>query len=129
MIPNGPEGSFNEKFSSDSKVFWDKDHWVSFFFGVGNGGAHIMVAFSRDLYNWTVDPEPIYKAGGNPSGIDGKYAHKISLVWNPVNKTYYMFYCAVDKNKKRDVTAFLQKLLHSHCPEVFWEVGGMSLII
>ena len=95
VIPVGPKGSYNEKFSSDGKVFRDGDHWVNFFFGVGKGGAHIMVAFSRDLYHWTVDPDPIYKAGGNPSGLDKKYAHKISLVWNPANETYYMYYNAV----------------------------------
>ena len=111
VIPIGPKGSYNEKFSSDSKIFWDKDHWVSFFFGVGNGGAHVMVAFSRDLYSWTVDPGPIYKAGGNPSGLDGKYAHKISLVWNPENETYYMFYCAVDKNKMRGIGLITSDLL------------------
>jgi hypothetical protein len=86
---------YNEKFSSDGKVFRDGDHWVNFFFGVGKGGAHVMVAFSRDLTHWTVDPEPLYKAGGNPSGLDKQFAHKISLVWNPVNETYYLFYNAV----------------------------------
>ena len=95
VIPNGPKDSYNERFSSDSKVFWDTDHWVAFFFGVGRGGAHVMTAFSRDLYHWTVDPEPIYESGGNPSGLDRKYAHKISLVWNAANETYYMFYNAV----------------------------------
>lgn len=103
VIPIGPKGSYNEKFSSDAKVFWDRDHWVSFFFGVGNGGAHVMMAVSRDLYHWTVDPEPLYKSGGNPSGIDEKYAHKISLVWNPEDESYYMFYCAVDKNDHRGI--------------------------
>ena len=102
VIPNGPKGSYNEKFSSDGKIFWDTDHWVCFFFGVGRGGAHVMTAFSRDLYHWTVDPDPIYKSGGNPSGLDRKYAHKISLVWNPANETYYMFYNAVG-NKGRGV--------------------------
>jgi hypothetical protein len=68
-----------------------------FFFGVGRGGAHVMTAFSPDLLQWTVDPEPIYKSGGNPSGLDAQYAHKISLVWNPANETYYMFYNAVGK--------------------------------
>ena len=111
VIPNGPEGSFNEKFSSDPKVFRDKDHWVSFFFGVGQKGAHIMAAFSRDLYHWTVDPEPIYKAGGNPSGIDGRYAHKISLVWNHANETFYMFYCAVEKGGKRGIGLITSKPL------------------
>ena len=46
VIAIGAEGSYNEKFSSDIKAFWDNDHWVGFFFGVGKGGAHIMIAFS-----------------------------------------------------------------------------------
>ena len=112
VIPNGPEGSYNEKFSSDPKVFRDGDHWTCFFFGVGWEGAHIMVAFSRDLYHWTVDPEPIYKAGGNPSGIDGRYAHKISLVWNPANETYYMYYCAVDKSGTRGIGLITSRPIH-----------------
>ena len=111
VIPNGPEGSYNEKFSSDSKIFRDGDHWVSFFFGVGRGGAHVMVAFSKDLYHWSVDPNPIYKSGGNPSGIDNQYAHKISLVWNPSNEMYYMFYCAVDKEGRRGIGLITSKPL------------------
>ncbi len=110
VIPHGPGGSYNQKFSSDGKVFWDKDHWVNFFFGVGRGGAHIMIAFSRDLYHWTVDPEPLYTSGGNPSGLDKKYAHKISLVWNPGNETYYMFYNAVG-NKGRGIGLITSKPL------------------
>jgi len=66
-----------------------------FYFGVGRGGAHIMAAFSRDLLHWTAHPEPLYKAGGNPSGLDKQYAHKISLVYNPKDDTFYMFYNAV----------------------------------
>lgn len=95
LIRLGPKGSYNERFCADGKVYRDGDHWTCLFFGVGKGGAHIMAAFSRDLIRWTVDPEPLYKAGGNPSGLDKKYAHKISLVWNPANETYYMFYNAV----------------------------------
>ena len=110
VIPNGPKGSYNQKFSSDGKVFWDEDHWVNFFFGVGAGGAHVMVASSRDLYHWTVDPDPIYKSGGNPSGLDKQYAHKISLVWNPANETYYMFYNAVG-NKGRGIGLITSKPL------------------
>jgi predicted GH43/DUF377 family glycosyl hydrolase len=66
-----------------------------FYFGVNQAGAHIMAAFSRDLLHWTSCPEPLYKAGGHPGGLDSDYAHKISLVYNPANDTYYMFYCAV----------------------------------
>jgi beta-xylosidase len=88
-------GGYDESFCADPKVFRDGDHWVMLYFGVGRGGAHIMAAFSRDLLHWTADPEPLYKAGGNPSGLDRKHAHKISLVWNPVNETFYLYYCAV----------------------------------
>ena len=45
-----------------------------FYFGVGHGGAHIMIAFSRDLVHWTADPEPLYKSGGNPSAVSRKGA-------------------------------------------------------
>jgi predicted GH43/DUF377 family glycosyl hydrolase len=70
------------------------------YFGVGRGGAHIMIAFSRDLKHWTAHPEPLYKSGGHPDGLDRQYAHKISLVYNPKNETFYMYYCAVgDKGR------------------------------
>jgi hypothetical protein len=91
-------GGYDEQFASDPKVFRDGDHWTMFYFGVGRGGAHIMIAFSRDLVHWTSHPEPLYKAGDNPSGLDQQYAHKISLVYNPRNATFYMHYCACGKN-------------------------------
>jgi len=94
IVRNRP-GGYDEQFCSDGKVFRDGDHWGMFYFGVGHGAAHIMVAFSRDLTQWTAHPEPIYKAGGNPSGLDKQHAHKISLVYQPKNATYYLFYNAV----------------------------------
>lgn len=96
------KGGYDEQFASDPKVFRDGDHWTMFYFGVGHGRAHIMVAFSRDLLHWTAHPDPLYKAGGNPSGLDQQYAHKVSLVFNPVNETFYMFYCACG-NKGRGI--------------------------
>jgi predicted GH43/DUF377 family glycosyl hydrolase len=87
-------GGYDEEFCSDPKVFRDGDHWTMFYFGVGRGGAHVMAAFSRDLIHWTAHPEPLYRAGGNPSGLDKQYAHKISLVRNPRNETFYLYYCA-----------------------------------
>jgi predicted GH43/DUF377 family glycosyl hydrolase len=89
-----PKG-YDEQFASDPKVFRDGDHWAMFYFGVGWGGAHIMAAFSRDLCHWTPHPEPLYKAGSHPGGLDKTFAHKISLVYRPENKTFYMCYCAV----------------------------------
>ena len=88
-------GGFDERFCSDPKVFRDGDHWVMFYFGVGRGGAHIMMAGSRDLVHWEAHPEPLYRAGGNPSGLDRQYAHKISLVYQAANDTFYLFYNAV----------------------------------
>ena len=95
-------GGFDEKFASDPKVFRDGDHWVMFCFGVGRGGAHIMVAFSRDLEHWTAEPEPLYKEGGHPGGLDRQYAHKTSLVYNPKNDTSYLYCCACG-NKGRGI--------------------------
>ena len=89
------KGGYDERFCSDPKVYRDGDHWTCIYFGVGRGGAHILAAFSRDLVHWTQHPEPLYKAGGHPAGLDRKYAHKISLVHNPANDTFYMHYCAV----------------------------------
>jgi predicted GH43/DUF377 family glycosyl hydrolase len=93
IVRNRVEG-YDAQFCSDGKVFRDGDHWAMFYFGVGRGGAHIMIAFSRDLLHWTAHPEPLYKAGGHPGGLDRQYAHKISLVHNPKNDTFYMHYCA-----------------------------------
>jgi len=98
-FPNNPivnrnPGSYHDQLTADGKVYRDGDHWVMFFFGVGRGGAHILAAYSRDLLHWTVDEEPLYKAGGHPKGLDKQYAHKISLVFNPADKRYYLFYCA-----------------------------------
>ena len=96
------KGGYNEQFCSDGKVFRDGDHWVMFYFGVGRGGAHIMVAFSRDLEHWAAHPEPLYKAGGHPNGLDKEHAHKISLVYNPKDQTFYLYYCACG-NKGRGI--------------------------
>jgi hypothetical protein len=89
------DGGYDANFCSDGKVFRDGDHWTMFYFGVGRGGAHIMVAFSRDLIHWFAHEEPLYLAGGHPGGLDETYAHKISLVWNPANECFYLYYCAV----------------------------------
>lgn len=109
-IVRNTAGGYDEKFCADGKVFRDGDHWTMFYFGVGRGGAHIMAAFSRDLQHWSVHPEPLYKAGGHPTGLDKKYAHKISLVYNPKNDTFYMFYCAVG-NKGRGIGLITSKQL------------------
>jgi len=84
-----------------------------FYFGVGRGGAHIMAAFSRDLLHWTSHPEPLYKAGGHPGGLDRQFAHKISLVYNPANDTFYLYYCAVG-NQGRCIGLLTSRTLPSN---------------
>jgi hypothetical protein len=111
IIRNTP-GGWDEKFCSDPKVFRDGDHWTMIYFGVGRGGAHILAAFSRDILHWTQHPEPLYRAGGHPDGLDKTYAHKISLVHNPANDTLYMFYCAVG-NRGRGIGLLTSKPLGS----------------
>eukprot|EP00804_Cyclotella_cryptica_P018656 CCRYP_007166-RA/>CCRYP_007166-RA protein AED:0.00 eAED:0.00 QI:116/-1/1/1/-1/1/1/831/1277 len=95
LCDSARSGGFDTQFCSDAKVFFDNElnHWVMFYFGVGKGGAHIMIAFSKDLLHWIRDTEPLYCAGDNPSGLDKSYAHKISILHS--NDTWYMFYCAV----------------------------------
>ena len=106
-----PSG-YDQQFASDPKVFRDGDHWSMFYFGVGRGGAHIMLAFSRDLLHWTAHPEPLYKAGGHPGGLDKMYAHKIALVYRPDNQTFYMYYCAVG-NRGRCIGLLTSKPLEA----------------
>jgi predicted GH43/DUF377 family glycosyl hydrolase len=105
------KGHYDSNFASDPKVYKDGDHWTMIYFGVGKGGASIMVAFSRDLIHWTADPEPLYKFGGHPTGLDTQYAHKISLVYNPSNDTSYIYYCAVG-NKGRCIGLLTSKKLN-----------------
>jgi hypothetical protein len=105
-------GGYDSNFASDPKVFRDGDHWTMLYFGVGQGGAHVMAAFSRDLLHWTAHPEPLYKAGGNPSGLDMQYAHKISLVYNPANECFYLYYCACG-NKGRGIGLITSKPLNA----------------
>ena len=111
-IVTNQSGGYHAEFSSDPKVFRDGDHWIMFYFGVGRGGAHIMAAFSTDLVHWTADPEPLYRAGGNPSGLDQQYAHKISLVYQAQTGTFFLYYCACG-SKGRGIGLITSKALLS----------------
>jgi predicted GH43/DUF377 family glycosyl hydrolase len=119
IVRNRP-GGWDENFCSDGKVYRDGDHWVMLYFGVGKGGAHIMAAFSRDLCHWVSHPEPLYKAGGHPKGLDRTNAHKVSLVYESSEDRYYMFYCAVG-DKGRGIGLLTSKPLPEvealHAPE------------
>ena len=49
-------------------------------------------------------------AGGNPSGLDKQYAHKMSLVYLPKTDTLYLYYCACG-NKGRGIGLITSKPL------------------
>ena len=60
------------------------------------GHAGICAAFSKDLVKWDKLDDPLYRAGGHPSGIDQQHAHKTSTIYDD-NGVGYMYYTAVGK--------------------------------
>ena len=94
IIKNDPKG-YDAVIASNPEIYWDEDHWTMFYFGAsknnedGKFHAHQMVAFSTDLVRWKKHPEPIFKAGGHPNGLDNVHAHNPSLIYNEVNDTFY----------------------------------------
>ncbi|MCU0645654.1 MAG: hypothetical protein MUC94_15530 [bacterium] len=115
VINNNP-GGYDALLAANPEIYWDKDHWLMFYFGASRNNpdkkvhAHSLMAFSLDLIHWTVHPEPIFMAGGHPDGLDEIHAHNISLVYNEKNDTHYMFYCAVGK-KGRGIGLLTSKSL------------------
>lgn len=112
MIPSGPRGSSDTRKASDPKVFWDAKQqvWVMFYFGLGDAThdhADILVAFSKDLVHWEKDEEPLYRAGGHPSGIDATHAHKISIIYDE-DGVGYLYYTAVG-NRGRGIALLTSK--------------------
>ncbi|MDR2439366.1 MAG: hypothetical protein LBE12_08365 [Planctomycetaceae bacterium] len=107
ILKNRPNG-YDAQICSDGKVFRDGDHWTMFYIGVGKDGASIMIAFSRDLLKWTAAPEPLYKFNEHQTNLNKESVHKISLVYNPKNKTFYMFYSTTG-NKGRTIGLLTSK--------------------
>ncbi|KAL7507224.1 hypothetical protein ACHAXN_006850 [Cyclotella atomus] len=103
---------YDKQFCADAKVFRDNavNHWVMFYFGVGKGGAHITIAFSKNLLHWVRDPFPLYYSGGNSSGLDKSYAHKISVIQS--KNVFYIYYCAVG-NDGRGIGLITSDLVES----------------
>lgn len=112
VLTDGNATSYHKQMTSDPKVYWDEQQevWVCFFFGgVKDGHAVIMAAFAMDLGGpWTVDEEPLYKAGGHPLGIDAQHAHKVSVIYDQASDRLVMFYTAVGP-EGRGITALSSK--------------------
>jgi hypothetical protein len=112
------------------------DKWVMSYIAFNGKGYNSFVAESTNLVEWTnprlamgfgkpgefdfggcVIGAFLYesydiKAGGNPSGLDKQFAHKISLVYNPKNETFYLYNCATG-NKGRGIGLITSKPLQS----------------
>jgi len=118
VVTNRADG-FDALLAADPELYRDGDHWTMIYFGASRNNpdrrlhAHTMIAFSRDLIHWTAHPEPIFKAGGHPAGLDSMHAHNVSLVNNPEDNTRYVFYCAVG-SQGRGIALLTSKPITAH---------------
>ena len=93
IVPNGPAGSWDERFASDPCVLLDGRRWAFFYYSLDTKGK------ARDLLALGDDPFHPQKVNailidvGPPGAVDATYAHKPSMVYQ--QGTLYHFYCAV----------------------------------
>jgi len=93
IIPNGPAGSWDERFASDPCVLLDGRRWAFFYFGLDKKGvARDLLAVGDDLFH-PVKMDEIMIDVGPPGTVDSTYAHKPSVVHH--QGALYHFYCAV----------------------------------
>ncbi|NLO83390.1 MAG: hypothetical protein GX094_10120 [Clostridiales bacterium] len=93
------EGTWESKFCSDPCVYRDGDLWVMFYFGFDGKHAQDGIAFSKDLFHWEKNPEPILRYG-KPGELDEIHAHKPSVIYH--DGVLYHFYCACRKYREGD---------------------------
>lgn len=93
IIPNGPEGSWDDRFASDPCVVLDGKTWVFFYYSLDSKGkARDLVATGTDLFH----PQKVDRIlidVGAPGSVDETYAHKPSVVFH--ESALYHYYCAV----------------------------------
>jgi predicted GH43/DUF377 family glycosyl hydrolase len=93
ILPNGPVGSWDDRFASDPCVLLDGDTWVMFYYSLDSKGK------ARDLLALGSDPYKFRKVDrilidiGPPGSVDSTYAHKPSVISH--EGSLYHFYCAV----------------------------------
>ena len=93
IIPNGPPGSFDEKFASDPVVARSGNYWAVYYFGLAaDRHARELLAFSPDLQHFNKLDEVIINTGEKGS-VDDRHAHKPCVItWRG---DLYHFYDAV----------------------------------
>ena len=94
IIPNGPQGSWDDRFASDPCAVRWRNRWAVFYYGLSSSGGK-----ARDLQATGEQLDRLRKTGnimidaGPPGSIDEDYAHKPSVIgWNG---DFYHFYTAV----------------------------------
>jgi predicted GH43/DUF377 family glycosyl hydrolase len=93
IIPNGPHGSWDERFASDPCVLLDGKRWAFFYYGFdAKGKARDLLAVGRDPFHPVKVPEILIDVGP-PGTVDSTFAHKPSIVY--WKGSLYHFYCAV----------------------------------
>jgi predicted GH43/DUF377 family glycosyl hydrolase len=101
ILPNGPAGSWDERFASDPCVVLDGKRWVMFYYGFDRKGK------ARDFAAVGDDPFHFVKVGkilidvGPPGSVDSTFAHKPSVVYS--QGALYHFYCAVSGKYPNEV--------------------------
>lgn len=102
IIPNGPTGSWDDRFASDPCALrWD-DKWAIFYYGLSSKDGK-----ARDLLAIGSSPEHLIKTDsplvspGPPGSVDDDYAHKPSIIaWKG---DLYHFYTAVSGKWPHDI--------------------------
>jgi predicted GH43/DUF377 family glycosyl hydrolase len=93
IIPNGPAGSWDERFASDPCVLIDGSRWVFFYYSLDKKGkARDLLAVGDDPFH-PVKVDEILIDVGSPGSVDETYAHKPGVVFH--QGALYHFYCAV----------------------------------
>jgi predicted GH43/DUF377 family glycosyl hydrolase len=93
IIPNGPAGSWDERFASDPCVLLDGARWAFFYYSLDKiGKARDLLALGHDPFHPTKINEILIDVGP-PESVDSTYAHKPSIVYH--QGALYHFYCAV----------------------------------
>ncbi len=102
IIPNGPPGSWDDRFASDPCVVRWRHQWAIFYYGLSSRDRK-----ARDLLAMGHTPDHPQKTGtilvdaGPPGSVDDDFAHKPSVIaWQG---DFYHFYTAVSGRYPHDV--------------------------
>ena len=93
IIPNGPAGSWDERFASDPCVLLDGKRWVFYYYSLDKAGkARDLLALGEEPFHPRKVAEILIDVGP-PGSVDSTYAHKPGVVFH--SGVLYHFYCAV----------------------------------